>query len=193
MNILHVFTTVTCFAIISNAYPYNDHKYFMNLKNPYPANCCQLEWTDINQGDSLPANYVEAGIFLNRSWAFIGADFGKVSVKSNISHEYPNWISDNKHSWKVNPYPILTNPNKCHTGWYTTKYNAEKTPKNSDWFFPPLSPFETGDFARLNGAPSHIYGSGYLDTINSLYGYKETKPKHYDLLYVDCKKSPKVE
>lgn len=74
------------FVVISSvsAVPFNWHAYSTWR---YPDTCCQLEWTAMSQGDPLPADYIPAGVFMNRSWAF--ADF------------WAEWKSDQKGNWKL--------------------------------------------------------------------------------------------
>lgn len=48
------------------AHPFND----WSLGWYYPETCCQLEWTNISKGDPLPPDYVPAGKFMNRNWAY---------------------------------------------------------------------------------------------------------------------------
>ena len=171
---------------VSIAYPYDGHKYLDRVE-PYPLTCCHLEWTDINPGDKLPKDYVKAGTFLNRDWAYVGMKNGFLGAKSDQSSEEPNWIGFPE--YKVNPYPILTNPNKCYIGWYTTRFNNEELPWNPDWHFPRVMFFHTnGDFARYQGTPSWSDRFG-VRTISSLTERTISKAEHYDLLYVDCKKS----
>ena len=176
----------TASLALSTGYPYNDHKYFFpGLKNPYPDTCCQLEWTDISQGDPLPEDYVHAGRFMNRDWAFLGTEYGNIAAKSNRSVEEPNWMM----AIRVRPYPILTNPNKCSLGWYRTRFNKEEIPRNQEWFFPPLSVERWVSFGQYQGIPAKIWNNGDVDTLSSLMGGTKSKPENYDLLYVDCKKS----
>lgn len=176
----------TGFLALSVGYPYNNHKYFDDgLKNPYPNTCCQLEWTDISKGDPLPDDYVNAGKFRNRDWAFIGKKFGYIAAKSDQAWEEPNWMGD----VKVNPYPILTNPNKCSLGWHRTRFNKEEIPRNQEWFFPPLRMDRWMSFGQYQGIPAIIRFDGDVYTLSSLTDYKVSKPENYDLLYVDCKKS----
>ena len=99
------FLTLSASISVLIAYPYDDHKYLVGTK-PYPSMCCQLEWTNINQGENLPKDYVKAGTFLNCDWAYVGTKAGRLGIKSDQSSEAPNWLGFN--SGKVNPYPILT-------------------------------------------------------------------------------------
>ena len=172
---------------VSIAYPYDDLKYMWKVK-PYPSTCCQLGWTDINPGDNLPKDYVKAGTFLNRNWAYVGIEGGRLGVKSDQSSEEPNWLGF--HELKVNPYPILTNPKNCTIGWYTTRTSKEKVPMNPDWHFPRVDGnSKYGDFGRYNGSPSNVDFTGHVFTPRSLTGEQFSFPQNYDLLYVDCKKS----
>lgn len=187
------------FLTLSTGYPYNDHEYFGDgLKNPYPDTCCQLEWTDILQGDPLPKDYVNAGKFMDREWAFVGTKSGRIAVKSDQAMEEPNWMGGQE----VYPYPILTNPNKCFVGWYRTRLNQEEivslpfqiTSLNQEWFFPPLSTNGDVSFGQYKGAPAYyrLQTNGGIATLSSL---KESNfdwlvdGENHDLLYVDCKKS----
>lgn len=190
MATLSFFTLAILFyiGVVSTAYKYNDFKHFhFSFKQRYPDTCCQLEWIDIKQGDALPKDYVLAGKFMNRNWAYIGGKWGSLAVKSDQADEKPNWIGNDDN--KVYPYPILTNPNNCKIGWYKTRFNGEGLPKNSDWHFPRLDHGTKGDFGQLNGIPSKVIFTGSVDTISSLTDFTRSKPDHYELLYVDCKKS----
>ena len=181
------FLTISASISVSIAYPYDDHKYFRYVGS-YPSTCCQLEWTDINPGVNLPKDYVKAGNFLNRDWAYVGLDGGYLGAKSDQSSEEPNWLDFPDK--KVNPYPILTNPNKCTVGWYTTRFSKEEVPLNPDWHFPRVwGTHNYGDFGRYQGSPSFVYHSGNVFTASSLTGATYSTPENYELLYVDCKKS----
>ena len=175
----------------TNSYPYNKFKLFRRPVTPYLSTCCQLEWTDIKKGDPLPKDYVKAATFLNRDWAFAGVA-GWLGAKSNHPSEEPNWLglAPEKVRPYPNAYPILTNPNNCVIGWYTTKFNREVLPTNPDWHFPRTrGDHNNGDFARYQGSPATVWSSGNVYRASSVAGFEKSKPQNYDLLYVDCKQS----
>lgn len=55
-----------------SAYHYNEYPYNFNWKEAprYPDYCCLLEWTNITQGQELPKDWIHAGKFMNRDFAF---------------------------------------------------------------------------------------------------------------------------
>lgn len=185
---------VVCFLsviILSDGYPYNDFKYASDWPQAprYPENCCQLEWRNITRNDPLPDDYVQAGSVFNRNWAFTRTNYPSTAAKSDQKGEEPNWLGLTAR--RQEPYPILVNPNKCSIGWYTTKVNKEKIPENKDWFFPSLGVSEYGDFLRYQGSPARNHrGSGDVLLMETTSRWKLAGfPSHYDILYVDCKKS----
>lgn len=44
----------------------------------------------MKKGDALPNNHVLAGAFINRNWAYIEMNIGKIGAKSDRTVEEPN-------------------------------------------------------------------------------------------------------
>lgn len=154
----------------------------------YPETCCQLKWVNIFANELLPDDYLLAGVFKNRSYAFTMTSIRSVAVKSDQKREEPNWLDK---SVRVNPYSILTNPNNCTIGWYMKRFIDEEIPTKKDWFFPSLQLKTLGDFARHEGIPGRLDEKGRFARMN------EPSGEHFDwvdfqwveLMYVDCYKS----
>ena len=96
--------TLFFFSVHINGYPYNDllgkHIGFKDVAK-FPDMCCQLEWTDVKQSDRLPDDYVEAGTFKGRKWAYQAMKYhseyysGRLAVKSDQSGEASNSLGYN--------------------------------------------------------------------------------------------------
>ena len=90
--------------------------------------------------------------------------------------------------FKLIPFPVLTNPNKCFIGYHKTRFRNDQLPRNKDWFFPRMSSTPYGDFARVGGSPAKRLSDGSVKRMSSLTEFKNEWVENLDL-YVDCKKS----
>lgn len=175
-------------ATSSFGYPYNDFPYSRSWPEAprYPKNCCQLEWEDIQKNDSLPRDYIHAGTFMDRNWAFARNSYPTACAKSDQPGEVANCFGNGDGGGF--PYSILTNPNKCLIGWYTSTCVRREKP-NHHWFFPSVGKSKYGDYVRYN----RISGSTSMQQRSVQYlsrpeGYQTAELKReYDLLYVDCR------
>lgn len=117
---------------------------------------------------------------------------GRLAVKSDQPGNLPNWLGHQifrGSDLRLTPTPVLSNPNKCTTGYYTTRFRDEQIPKNSDWFFPRMSVWPYGDFARINIEPAKRLSNGSVKIMKSNDDWDDSWVDHVGLLYVDCRKS----
>lgn len=146
-----------------NGFPFNRLAYWWL----YPETCCQLEWTEMSRGDPLPTDYVYAGEFMNRNWAYTSNKYswksdqkGNYIANRNLRYDVSIWsrqfnsAGEDTNFPHYSPWYILTNPNKCVIGWYTTRFNGEEIPSDDRKVFPRISSSSYGDFAMRHGAPA---------------------------------------
>ena len=139
--------TLVFFSVHINGYPYNDlldkHSGFKDVAR-FPDTCCQLEWTDVKQSDRLPDDYVEAGTFKGRKWAYqamkhySGYYNGRLAVKSDQPGEASNSLGNN--GIKIN----RKKGEECAEGFQKrSKYGENERPRlfdeNSFWCEKPLT------------------------------------------------------
>lgn len=185
--------TVACFLVLSS------HCFLSTRRSDdqpddrpdfpfYPKTCCQLKWVEIFANELLPDEYVVAGEFKNRTYAFTMTSIRGTAVKSDQKREEPNWLDK---SVRVNPYNILTNPNNCTIGWYMKRFMDEEIPTKKNWFFPSLQMKTLGDFARHEGIPGRLDEKGRFALMSEPSGeYFDWRENPWvELMYVDCYKS----
>lgn len=183
-----VFFFLVIFWSSALAYHYNDFPYNATWKEApkYPNWCCPLEWTNMTQGEELPKDWVHAGTFMDREFAYSrSVPYFHTAVKSSNPSEaaYGYWYST------PNPFPILTNPNQCHLDWYTTKYWKDIPPKNESIFYPTTGFTSYGSFAQYQSTPGRMYSDGDFMKMKSLTDYEWIRQGGVKLLYVNCLKS----
>lgn len=181
---------VSALVLSGHCYPFN--QLLDNGKGSdvprYPDTCCPLEWVDIQPQERLPENYILAGEFQDRNFAFTMTAVRKTAVKSSQMFEEPNWLDN---SVRVNPYAILVNPNNCSIGWYPKRFAQEDIPVVKEWFFPTLTPSTLGDFARQEKTPGRLDKDGHFSKMNGPSGeqFEWQDLKDIELMYIDCFKS----
>lgn len=181
--------TITCLLVLSGHCSPSTERPCDQPDFPfYPETCCQLKWVNIFANELLPDDYILAGEFQNRSYAFTMTSIRSSAVKSDQRREEPNWLDK---SVRVNPYPILTNPNNCTIGWYMKRFIKEEIPTRKDWFFPTLQLKTLGDFARHEGVPGRLDEKGLFARMSEPSGehFNWQELKWVELMYVDCYKS----
>ena len=130
----------------------------------------------------------KAGTFAGRDFAFTRNWPSKtlgVGVKSERKHDDPYGFGDPV----PNPFPILTNPNKCHIDWYTTEYVKEVPESNDEIFLPSTGYTKFGSYAQYNDIPAGMGQFGWIYTMKSMSQWEHYKGSGVKLLFVDCKKS----
>lgn len=185
--------TFSLILALANGYPYNNFEYhkLWSAAPRYPGTCCQLEWIDIRPGDSLPSDYIHAGEFNHRSFAFTRSSKPLVAVKSDQRSEAAHWLGYEQ--FRTDYYPILSNPNNCSIGWYKKRFPKEEIPEVKEWFFPSIGFSRFGEFARYQNEPGWLDGWDNGDIAFPRMRKDSAdwtrNPEDVELLYVDCYKS----
>ena len=177
---------------VAHGYHYNGYPYSTKWPEAprYPDYCCPLEWVNITRGQELPKDWIHAGTFRGRNFAFTRTDQSDWSfttgVKSSRKEEPPYGFY-----WTVpNPFPILTNPNKCVIDWYTTKAHQDIPQSNDEIFFPSTGVTKYGSYAQNGGMPGMMdYRDGDFLKMTSLSTGEWYRVGGVKLMYVDCQKS----
>ena len=174
--------------VATNCYHYNGYPYSISWPEAphYPSYCCPLEWVNMTRGQELPKDWIKAGTITGRDFAFTRTDpYLYVGAKSSRKEDDPYGIG-----WTVpNPFPILTNPNKCHIDWYTTIAHGDVPEPSEEIFFPSTGNTEYGSYAQHDGVPGLMASDGDMAKMKSMSDYEWYKESGVRLLYVDCKKS----
>ena len=186
MHRLFLILSVIC---ATNGYHYNGYPLFTERSSAprYPSYCCPLEWVDMTQGEELPKDWIHAGTFEGRNFFFSrGAKGGAITaIKSSRNDEPPYAFG-----WDTpNPFPILTNPNKCHIDWYTKKARQDAPRSNEEIFFPSTGFSQYGSYAQFHGRPGFTDSVGDFANMTSLSSYDWFKSGGVKVMFVDCKKS----
>ena len=137
---------------VVHSYHYNFYPYNENWKEAprYPDHCCPLEWINITRRQELPKDWVHAGTFKGRNFAFTrtghhGYYSFSIGVKSSRKEDAPYGF----YRQVPNPFPILTNPNKCVIDWYTTKSHKDIPKSNDEIFFPSTGHSKYGSYRSI--------------------------------------------
>lgn len=98
----------------------------------WPPYCCQLNLSSVPQGQLLPDDAVIGGIVDGKRWGYaVDRDQQNPGIlaMSERYDEDPVQLRPEVQCEAVAPrseFEVLTNPNKCSIGWYTTRYENEK-------------------------------------------------------------------
>jgi len=172
----------------------------------YPKSCCQLDWVYITLGQPLPEAFVPSGGINNTVYGYsysTGPQFSEglmPAFKSADRRSEPNWLGN--YRYRIYPYPILTNPNKCNLNSYQIQPHDREKPREGmkrdlgpSFVVPTLDKdglipfsvyghlpvyynFKTGDIKLLTGPQEHI-------TLDAPSG-------PVDILYVGCSELDKI-
>ena len=193
---MHRLVLILSVICATNGYHYNGYPYYEESEEErtwreaphYPSYCCPLEWVNMTQGEELPKDWIRAGTFLGRNFAFSrGAKGHEVTaVKSSRKDEPPYAFGFST----SNPFPILTNPNKCHIDWYETTRGLHFPQPNEEIFFPSTGYTQYGSYAHFQGRPGMMdYSGDFFNIMTSLSSYDWYKSGGVKVMFVDCKKS----
>ena len=175
---------------VAHGYHYNGYPYSSEWPEAprYPDYCCPLEWVNITRGQELPKDWIYAGTFMDRNFAFTRADQSGWSFATGVKSSRKEDVPYGYGATVPNPFPILTNPNKCIIDWYTTKARQD-IPQSNEIFLPTTGTSKYGSYAQYEGIPGLMSTNGHFAKMKSLSSYEYYARAGVKLLYVDCKKS----
>lgn len=167
----------------------------------WPSHCCRLETRQIQFGDQLPEDYVQAGETEGERWAYVvDKKFNNaVKLKSEKWDRYPLYPLKGCAEDRQSPFfDILVNPNRCALKFVKTRYYNQTFPQSTGnmydggRFYAPAfnghyfatineSTYPTVPAYHLNGRLDgcRSYGSGSISNV-ALY------TSGHGILTVDC-------